>query len=203
MEIRAEGAGKKFGKDWIFKNFDYQFQAARRYAILGANGSGKSTLLMALCGYYQLNKGNVRWFSDAEIKEENWYSQYALCSPMMELPEELTIEEFLHSHFELKPLKADWSIATMLEMTHLKKAAGRYLRQLSSGQRQRIKLLAALGADVPVVFLDEPCTNLDQEGIQWYRQLVENLSGQLLMIASNMEVEYAFCEHQLRIEDLR
>jgi ABC-type multidrug transport system ATPase subunit len=69
--------------------------------------------------------------------------------------------------------------------------------------RQRIKLLIAFVPDVPVVFLDEPCTNLDENGIELYRTLLEGSRDQLLLIASNMKAEYDLCERIVRMEELR
>jgi len=91
----------------------------------------------------------------------------------------------------------------MYERTGLEKAKNKFIKQLSSGMRQRLKLMAAFVPDVPVIFLDEPCTNLDDKGIALYEELVAECQDQLLMVASNMKVEYAFCERILEMEKLR
>ncbi|MBI1222868.1 MAG: ATP-binding cassette domain-containing protein [Bacteroidetes bacterium] len=204
FEIRVEGAGKKFGRDWIFKAVNAQFSLGEKVAILGHNGSGKSTFLMSLSGFYALSKGNICWFqTEKNIEDLNWYQHYALISPLLELPEDFTIDEFLDLHFHLKKMKAGWTKQKMLERTGLENARHKYLKHLSSGMRQRLKLLAAFVPDLPVIFLDEPCTNLDEHGISLYKELITESKDQLILVASNMKVEYEFCERVIEMEALR
>lgn len=205
FEIRCLDIGKKFGRDWIFRAVDATFKPGEKVAILGQNGSGKSTFLMSLSGFYALSKGTITW-TDKKAKSLdplNWYQHYTLISPLLELPEEVTVDEFFELHFQLKKPKADWNKARMYEITGLIAAKHKFIKQLSSGMRQRLKLMAAFVPDVPVIFLDEPCTNLDEKGIELYRNLVQESQDQLLIIASNMKVEYDFCERVLEMEDLR
>jgi ABC-type multidrug transport system ATPase subunit len=66
--------------------------------------------------------------------------------------------------------------------------------------KQRLKLALAILSDTPYLLLDEPTTNLDTEGVQWYRQLIEQYTaGRTLVIASNVEVDFDFCEHHIDI----
>lgn len=204
LNILVDQAGKKFGRDWIFKNFSYQFEQGNSYAILGNNGSGKSTLLMSLSGFYAISKGSIKYSSGkTKLNDDHWYKKYALISPLLELPEDLSIDEFLDMHFSLKPLKTGWNKERMYELSGLTAAKNKQLKQLSSGMRQRVKLLSAFAADVPILFLDEPCTNLDDAGVALYKNLLAECSDQLVLVASNMKVEYEFCNVQLRMEDLR
>lgn len=205
FEIRCLDIGKKFGRDWIFRAVDASFKPDEKVAILGQNGSGKSTFLMSLSGFYALSNGTITW-TDKKAKAVDpldWYQHYTLISPLLELPEEVTVDEFFALHFQLKKPKAGWNKARMYEITGLIAAKNKFIKQLSSGMRQRLKLMAAFVPDVPVIFLDEPCTNLDEKGIELYKSLVEESQDQLLVIASNMRVEYDFCERVLEMEDLR
>ncbi len=204
FEIRCEDIGKKFGRDWIFKGFNESFKLGEKVAVLGQNGSGKSTFLMSLSGFYALSKGKINWLiDDKAIEDLDWYQHYTLVSPLLELPEDFTIDEFFDLHFQLKRMKPGWNKSRMYERTGLEPAKNKFIKQLSSGMRQRLKLMAAFVPDVPVIFLDEPCTNLDDKGIALYEELVSECDSQLLMVASNMKVEYAFCERVLEVESLR
>lgn len=204
FEIRCEDIGKKFGRDWIFKGFNESFKLGEKVAVLGQNGSGKSTFLMSLSGFYALSKGKINWLiDDKAIEDLDWYQHYTLVSPLLELPEDFTIDEFFDLHFQLKRMKPGWNKSRMYERTGLEPAKNKFIKQLSSGMRQRLKLMAAFVPDVPVIFLDEPCTNLDDKGIALYEELVSECNDQLLMVASNMKVEYAFCERVLEVESLR
>ncbi|MGA1363927.1 MAG: ABC transporter ATP-binding protein [Schleiferiaceae bacterium] len=77
---------------------------------------------------------------------------------------------------------------------------GRPLRSLSSGQRQRILLAVAICTDAPLLLLDEPCNHLDQEGQEWFNQMLgselEAQSGaaRMLFVASNHQpIEVQHC----------
>ena len=74
------------------------------------------------------------------------------------------------------------------------------MRYYSSGMKQRVRLAQALFSDTPVVLLDEPCTNLDVEGIVLYRELIRDYTaGRLLIVSSNDLQEYDFCEERINI----
>jgi ABC-type bacteriocin/lantibiotic exporter with double-glycine peptidase domain len=63
---------------------------------------------------------------------------------------------------------------------------------LSSGQRQKLRLLLAVGCNAPILLFDEPCSHLDQQGFDWYRQLIQLplMKSLLLLVASNDPCEY-------------
>jgi len=86
MQISLQQAGKRFNKEWIFKNLDFQFEAGKHYALIGNNGSGKSTLLQIIAGYSSLTKGVIEWnpFDATTI-----YEQLSFAAPYLELVEEL------------------------------------------------------------------------------------------------------------------
>jgi len=57
---------------------------------------------------------------------------------------------------------------------------------------------------VPVILLDEPCTNLDAEGITLYQKLINDYcKDRLVLVSSNDEVEFGFCEEKLSIMDYK
>jgi len=59
MRIKLENIGKKYGRNWIFKDVNLVFEEGEKYAILGNNGSGKSTLLKILSSQTAPNKGAI------------------------------------------------------------------------------------------------------------------------------------------------
>jgi ABC-type multidrug transport system ATPase subunit len=65
---------------------------------------------------------------------------------------------------------------------------------------QRVKLALAFFSDTPVLMLDEPCTNFDTKGIDWYHQLVEkHTKERLVLVASNQQNEYSFCKEVIEL----
>jgi ABC-type multidrug transport system ATPase subunit len=70
--------------------------------------------------------------------------------------------------------------------------------------KQRMKLAQALFSDTPVILLDEPCTNLDAEGIALYQHLIREYgAGRLIIVSSNDRQEYNFCEKVIDIREYK
>lgn len=131
-----------------------------------------------------------------EIKEP--YKQIAFAAPYLELIEEMTATELLDFHSKFKPLTA--SVPEILADVSLQKSAHKQIRYFSSGMKQRLKLAQAFYSKSDLLLLDEPITNLDQEGIELYRNLLENQAkGKTIIVSSNDKQEYDFCNENISI----
>ncbi|HRP90164.1 MAG TPA: ATP-binding cassette domain-containing protein [Edaphocola sp.] len=192
MKISLEKAGKRYIKDWVFKKIDFNFEPNNSYVLLGTNGSGKSTLLRILAGMQTLSVGNIHYqFQGNNISAEKIFSHISFCAPAMELIEEMTLHEFLTFHFSFKKIKKGWTIEEIIEKMQLKLSQHKLIADYSSGMKQRVKLAQAFFSDTSCLMLDEPCSNLDLQGVllyqEWLQELTEN---RLVIIASNDEREY-------------
>ncbi|HEY4063366.1 MAG TPA: ABC transporter ATP-binding protein [Puia sp.] len=197
MKITLTDAGRRFNRDWIFRHLSYEFTSGHSYAITGPNGSGKSTLLQAIGGAIGISEGAIKY---GEISPDQVYRHIALAAPYLDVIEEMTVTEFLGFHRSFKPLIVDCSIEYIITRVGLDSAAHKQIRYYSSGMKQRVKLAQAIFSDTPILLLDEPCTNLDSEGIALYRQLIrEHADGRLVVVSSNDLQEYDFCERTISI----
>jgi len=205
MNISLENIGKRYRFDWIFRGVTYVFQSRGRYAVLGPNGSGKSTLLKILTGHLSPSKGSVLFqISDKKIELEHTYRYVSYAAPYIELIEEFTLEEALKFHASLKPLLPNFTSATLYELLSLPRTRKKEIRFFSSGMKQRVKLALAICADTPMLLLDEPATNLDLQGVEWYKKLVtEYAADRLVVIASNDPHDADFCHNHLNILDYK
>ena len=202
MLIKLSGLGKRYNYDWIFRNLDYQFLADRSYAILGHNGSGKSTLLSILSGYLSTSEGSIAYqYQGRDLPVEQLFQHLSFTAPYQELIEEFTLTELIDYHARFKPMRIA-STGALIERLYLEKARHKFIKDFSSGMKQRLKLGLALYTESPLLLLDEPTTNLDQEGIDWYLEHVtQNRKNRLVVVSSNVAHEYHFCEEQIRITD--
>lgn len=205
MIIKAENAGKRFNRDWIFRKLTCTFSNGNAYAITGPNGSGKSTLLQSIAANMNVNEGKIEWFYENKIIDaETVFSQVSLCAPYLEVIEEMSATEFLLFHASFKPLISSVTVEEIIKIVQLENAAHKQIRFYSSGMKQRIKLAQAIFSDVPVLLLDEPCTNLDAAGYSLYHSLIENYcSSKLIIVSSNDVNEYSFCNNRLNILDYK
>jgi len=196
MKIKLRDVGKRFNREWIFRNLNFEFTTGSSYAITGPNGSGKSTLLQIIAGATTLSEGDIRYiFSNKELSAEKFFKYVSLAAPYMELVEEMTLIEFLHFHSSLKPWMPGMITKQIISFLNMESSRHKQIRNFSSGMKQRLKLAQAIFSKVPLVLLDEPCTNLDAEGIILYKNLVKNFcTNRLVIVSSNDCQEYDFCE---------
>ena len=201
MNITVTNAGKRFNRQWIFRNLNQELESGQHYAITGHNGSGKSTLLQAIAGSIYLNEGSINYFSNQEnIPLENHFKHIAICAPYLEVIEEMTATEFLCYHANFKPFVQGFDQHTILEEIGLTTSKDKQIRYFSSGMKQRIKLAQAFFSDTSVLLLDEPCTNLDEKGIALYTHLIStHCRNRLVIISSNDKSEYASCSKEIRM----
>lgn len=136
------------------------------------------------------------------IEADAAFRNISIAAPYLELIEEMTAKEMLSFHTTFKKLK--YPAAEILAAVGLEKAADKQIRYFSSGMKQRLKLAQAFFSDTSVLLLDEPVTNLDQEGIAVYKKLLqENTAGRLVIVSSNDKQEYNFCEEVIAIADYK
>jgi ABC-type multidrug transport system ATPase subunit len=206
VKIILESTGKRFNTEWIFRNLDFVFEQNKAYAILGRNGSGKSTLLQVIAGSIHPTEGKIHYISGGQTVNDQQIFRYISCSaPYLELIEEFRLQEMLQFHFRFKAILKGYTLTKITGMLNFSNTDNKPIRLFSSGMKQRVKLILAFLSDTPVLLLDEPTTNLDQAGIDWYLNLINEFSkNRTVIICSNLQrIETGFCEEKLFIEDYK
>ncbi len=203
--IILNNVGKRYRFEWIFRQVNQDFEAGKQYAILGPNGSGKSTLLQILSGHLSPSEGQVDfYFNEKKAEPEEVFRQVSIAGPYMDVIEEFTLLEALQFHQKFKPYLHGLQANDLIDILSFSASKHKEVRFFSSGMKQRLKLALALCSDTPLVLLDEPTTNLDTQGVEWYRSLIEKFAtNRTLIIASNIEHDYDFCETTLQITDFK
>lgn len=205
MKVQLEQVGKRFKYEWIFRGIDATFDAGQSYAIQGPNGSGKSTLLKVLSGHLTPSKGTINFEKDGKLVEINQvYKELSFAAPYVALIEDFTLEEAINFHQQFKQLLTGMSTSDLIDLLDFRKSTNKAIKYFSSGMKQRLKLALAICSKSSFLLLDEPTTNLDEQGIGWYRNLIEQYTAnRLLIIASNVAIDFDFCNHQLQIMDYK
>lgn len=205
MKISLEHIGRRFNREWIFRDINYEFESGSSYAILGANGAGKSTLLQVISGSLSSSEGKISYSkSEIVIDQEKVFIHLSMAAPYLELIEEFTLTELIDFHFRFKKYRKGFNRKGVIELLGLKNSEFKAIKYFSSGMKQRVKLALAFCSDTAILLLDEPASNLDQQGLEWYQSLASTLSSdRLLIICSNQEQEYSFCNHKLNIADYK
>lgn len=205
MKIEIKSLGKKFHREWIFRNVNLTLSSNEAYVFVGPNGSGKSTLMLMITGMLPPTQGEIIYRNGSQIiPDEYFYQQQSIVAPYMEVIEEFTLLELLDFHFSFKLPLPTYNTQRIMQAMYLEKAKNKQIRQFSSGMKQRLKLGLAFYSQSSVLFLDEPCSNLDANGIQWYRDEVQKtMSNKLIIICSNQSYEYDFAKNFINIEQYK
>lgn len=201
MKIELKGAAKRFRNEWVLRKIEATFEAPYRYAITGPNGSGKSTLLRMLSGHLSPSKGKISFsLLDKPLDSALVYRHVAYAAPYMELIEEFSLSEAIQFHQRFKPLANGLSSTQLIEILGLQKSSSKQIRFFSSGMKQRLRLALAICSQSDILLLDEPSSNLDAQGLDWYHSLITEFGGnRLIIVASNIPADYSFCPEILEI----
>ncbi len=206
MNIQLENLGKKFAREWIFHGLSHAFTKETPTVISGSNGSGKSTLLQVISGSMMESEGKIIYSNNGNIiLQEDIYKYISYAAPYLELNEEFTLMESISFHGKFKSWINNFSESEILEKSGLAHAKTKQLKNFSSGMKQRVRLLLAILSDTPLLLLDEPCSNLDQNAMDWYQSLIQEYGRDRTIIVCSNQVkqEYFFCKDELLIEDYK
>lgn len=197
IHLTVRNLYKRYGLRSVLENINID-QSAGILGIGGRNGSGKSTLLKCLSGLTRPTSGKVEWhvhqqkLSPSDIKQH-----LGFLAPHVNLYEELTCLENLRFIADLRSQTADSAKPSiLLEQVGLKQHRDQPFGSLSTGQQQRLKLAAARIHDPPILFLDEPGANLDENGTELVRRLVQEYreDQRMVLLASNTPAELEWCD---------
>lgn len=187
-KVEVSGIQKSFGNRKVLKDINFTIETPNSIGITGHNGSGKSTLMKILAQIIAPTKGKVTIKCDGnELPAERHLEVIKMVAPEMALYEMLTAHENLRFFATLAsvPLpKAEQD--RLLELVGLADRGDDLVGAYSSGMKQRLKYAVALLAEPEILLLDEPTSNLDDEG----KQIVINIMKQqqndrILIIATN------------------
>jgi ABC-2 type transport system ATP-binding protein len=166
--IEAKGLHKSFGETRALAGLDLDAVEGTILCVLGPNGAGKTTAVRILTTLTRPDAGSAAVAGidvlrhPAAVRERIGVAgQYAALDELLTGRENLVMVGRL---FRLSAGDAKRRAAELLERFELTDAADRTVKTYSAGMRRRLDLGAALMAQPPVIFLDEPTTGLDPKG---------------------------------------
>jgi heme exporter protein A len=204
--IEAVELNKSFGRRLIFNDLKFKFDKAGVYGISGPNGSGKSTLVKIIAGIIGASKGKViHKLNDKVILEEHLHNHIGFVSPYLVLYEEFSTYENLKLFAEIRGVKFNQErIDYLLNKFLLFKRKDDLLKTYSSGMKQRVKFIFALMHSPQLLILDEPTSNLDDEGkISVYDLVKEEGRNNIVLIASNENHDLELCGEIVLLEKFK
>ena len=178
----------------VFSDFSAEFKPDRIYGILGKSGCGKSTLLKLMMRFYETDGGAITYGGKnvneintealrrhiSYVTQETFLFQDTIENNIKVAKADATREEVcaaakkaaIHEFIESLPNGYDTKLSELGD-------------SLSGGERQRIGIARAFLHDCPVIFLDEPTSNIDSlnESIILKSLYTEKQGKQILLVS--------------------
>lgn len=204
MNIALENIGKRYNRDWIFRGVSENLKENEAFVIKGSNGSGKSTFLKILSGYGIPTEGRIL-VNEGNFDLTKLYKEISIAAPYVDIPEEFSLKELVDFHSKFKKLNLDKDKSLSDTFNLPSNTDQKLIKDYSSGMRQRVKLGLAILSDTRILLLDEPLSNLDEKGMNWYADLIAKYRKDRIIIvcSNNFEKEYFFCEKEINIENYK
>ncbi|HED09203.1 MAG TPA: ABC transporter ATP-binding protein [Caldithrix abyssi] len=202
MHLQVEKIYKKYNRRYILKNISFTAKQGQSVAITGPNGSGKTTLIKILTQIIRPDKGTLVFYLDNhKLSPENLNRHIGLIGPYLQLYQELTAYENLRFISQLRRVPhAEKRIKELAAAVGLERHIHRAVHTYSSGMKQRLKYLFAIMGDPDFLFVDEPTSNLDKDGISWVYQLLDEWKrDKVLVFATNDEQDLNYADEVVTV----
>lgn len=206
FSVKAETLGKTFGRRLIFSDLEFEFTGKGIYGISGPNGSGKSTLVKIIAGLISPSRGRVKHiFNGKEIPSEKLHNFIGFVSPYLILYEEFTAWENLNLFSQIRGISFNNELIDyLLKVFLLYDRKNDLVKTYSSGMKQRMKFIFAMMHSPHLLILDEPTSNLDEEGKESvYRIINEYGSSSIILIASNEKTDLQLCSRNILLQNYK
>ena len=185
--IEIDGLSKTFGRFDAVRELSLSVPDGSAFALVGANGAGKTTTIKTLMNIIQPNRGSVRVMGvDSRRLGPPDYARIGYVSENQELPERLTVAQFLAY---LRPFYPSWD--RELEKALLGQSQlppDRRIRNLSHGMRAKLALVSALAFRPRLLVLDEPFSGLDPLVRDEFMEVLLGQAGDVTLLISSHEL---------------
>lgn len=187
VELSGHNLKKVFNRRVIFEGVSFTLQPRQTLLVTGPNGSGKSTLVKILSGVLTPTAGDVKATLDGTDGIPMLHSIIGLVSPYLQMYDEFSPRENLQFALSVRGMSSSFTrIQPLLERLQLKGRIDDAVRTFSSGMKQRVKYAFALVHQPSVLILDEPMANLDAQGIELVKEIMERQRSEgILVVATN------------------
>jgi heme exporter protein A len=208
IHFEALDITKEFNRKRIVEHISFDLHERQSLALVGRNGAGKSTVAKILCGLLSPTRGTVTLSVDGALAPypSHLYPHIGFVAPYINLYDEFTGYENLQLCARMRNYTRDPEARTaaLLRKFSLYEKRNDELRTYSSGMKQRLKYCAALLHEPSLLVLDEPCANLDEEGVAVVREVMtlQKQSG-ILIIATNDRDDLAYADSIVTVERVK
>lgn len=200
MSVTVTHLSKRIGGTEILRDLSFSVSEGEVIGLLGPNGAGKSTLMKILTGLWDFQAGEVSVCGiSSKAQPRRLFEKTAafklphdVARVVGYLPERNPLYEYMYVREYLsfmrslhgKGSRAGADVEELIGQVGLGPMAGKRIRELSKGYRQRVGLAQALTGNPRLLILDEPTTGLDPNQLDDIRALIRSLGRERTVVLS-------------------
>jgi heme exporter protein A len=175
--IETHDLAKRYGARQVLSGVDLCVKPGEFLVLFGPNGAGKSTLIRILCTLMKPSGGTAKVAGyDLTDDPDGVRAHIGLIGHSTYLYEDLTASENLRFYLRLRGVDAEERrIAEALTVTGLSRARSHRVRTFSTGMKKRLCIAKIVAHPPRVLFLDEPYSGLDEDGIRMLNRFLLTL----------------------------
>lgn len=156
------------------------------YGLLGANGAGKTTLMRMICGILRPTGGTIT-YDGIDVGEEAYRAVLGYLPQDFGYYPEFSATDFLLYLAALKgipKMQAKRKAEELMELVSLQDVRHKKVKTFSGGMKQRLGIAQALLNEPKLLVLDEPTAGLDPKERVRFRELIESLGKENIVLLS-------------------
>lgn len=194
MELVIDRVSKQYKNHIAVDRISLKLQKGV-YGLLGENGAGKTTLMRMICGILKPTSGTIS-FDGMDVSEESYRSVLGYLPQDFGYYPEFTGLDFLLYMAALKGLtkpQAKQRTTELLQLVSLQNVAKKKIKTYSGGMKQRLGIAQALLGQPALLVVDEPTAGLDPKERVRFRNLMEALGKESVVLLSThivSDIEY-------------
>jgi ABC-2 type transport system ATP-binding protein len=205
--VSARAVVKRYGRTMALAGLDADIGPGIT-GLLGSNGAGKTTFILLVLGLRSRTSGELSVLGqDPATAGIEVRSRIGYAPEHHDLPAELSATDFVRhlAELHLLPRRAAVERANdALWLVGLGEERFRSVGTMSTGQRQRVKLAAAIAHDPELVLLDEPTDGLDPvqrtEMLALIRRIGTEFGVHILISSHHLEEVERICDSVVIVE---
>lgn len=195
----------------ILRQVSFSLEDGQFLAILGNNGAGKSTMLKCFNQILRVEGGHV-WMdgedlltmTHREVAQRVAFVSQNIPSTQMTVHDVVMLGRRPYMRWGFT--EEDHRIVhEAMDRLHLSDMRGRFLNELSGGERQKVMLARALAQQPKVLLLDEPTSSLDIQNqyqvLDIVRDICRTSTITAVMVIHDLNLALRFCDRFLLLKD--
>ena len=201
--IEVKNGVKHFGEQCVLKNVSIQCESGHIYGIVGHNGSGKTVLFKCICGFMNLDDGEIIIDGVQRSKKGAILTGAGIIIEEPAFLKNASGLKNLDILYRIKHRKNKAYLKKILEKVGLDADSRKPVGNYSMGMKQRLAIAQAIMENQDILILDEPMNGLDHKGVDEMRKLFLELKkeGKLILLAShNREDIDILCDEVYEME---